>query len=194
MTMFVGGDNMLEDYEIKKPIDRKTDKKFAIVEFILILMIFQSAIMLIAGSQNSEAMQFRIVAHSNSVEDQLDKEAVYRAIQPLVQNVLETSQSDKEVVDNFSEVESVIIDRAKSIIQGQPVAFERKNALIPPKRSGIFIQPQAHYDAYVLTIGSGRGDNWWCSLFPNVCFPENEEKEEEEVTFFVWEWIKGLFA
>jgi len=51
-----------------------------------------------------------------------------------------------------------------------------------------------------VTIGSGRGDNWWCALFPKVCFPEEQqaevevEVEDEEVTFFVWEWIKGLFS
>lgn len=190
MTMFVGGDHMLEDYEIRKPIDRR----FVVIEFILILMIFQSAILLLTGAENHEAIQFRIIAHSNSVEDQLEKEEVYRAIQPMLQDVLDTSQSNEEIVDNFTKVESAIIERAESIVEGQSIAFERKNALIPPKKSGVFIQPQAHYDAYVLTIGSGRGDNWWCSLFPNVCFPENEEKEEEKVTFFVWEWIKGLFA
>lgn len=190
MTMFVGGDHMLEDYEIKKSID----KRFVVIEFILIIMIFQSAILLLTGGENQEAIQFRIIAHSNSVEDQLEKEEVYHAIQPMLEDVLETSQSNQEVVDNFTKVESAIIARAQSIVHDQPIVFERKNALIPPKRSGIMIQPQAHYDAYVLTIGSGRGDNWWCSLFPNVCFPEKEEKEEEKVTFFVWEWIKGLFS
>lgn len=187
---------MLEDYEIQRPTDKQS-KRFAIVEFICILMILQSGMMWFTNSKSSEAIQFRIIAHSNSVKDQEEKEEVYRAIWPLIQNLLATSQSNEEIVDNFMEIEPVIIERANSIVASQSISFERKNALIPPKRSGIFIQPQAHYDAYVLTIGSGRGDNWWCSLFPNICFPEKEEKEEEEeekVTFFVWEWIKGIFA
>ncbi|MBO1912594.1 stage II sporulation protein R, partial [Microvirga sp. 3-52] len=66
------------------------------------------------------------------------------------------------------------------------------------KRSGFVIHPQSEYDAYLLTIGSGRGDNWWCALFPKICFVDEaekkEKKEEEKVTFFVWEWITGLFA
>ena len=57
------------------------------------------------------------------------------------------------------------------------MTLERTEALFPPKRSGFIIHPQAEYDAYILTIGSGRGDNWWCSLFPKVCFPEEKESE-----------------
>ena len=75
-----------------------------------------------------------------------------------------------------------------------PITLERKEALFPPKRSGLVIHPQATYDAYILTIGSGRGDNWWCAIFPKICFPDKREDEEEKVTFFVWEWIKGMFS
>lgn len=181
---------MLPDYEIKKP----TDKRIVLLEFILLLMIFYSGIMLFSGTSNEEAIQFRILAHSNTKEDQLQKEEVYEAIMPLLQKTIETAESNDEIVDNLKKLEPMIIRRANSIVQDQPITFERKNALIPPKKSGFYIQPQAHYDAYILTIGSGRGDNWWCSLFPNICFPENEENEEEKVTFFVWEWIKGLFT
>lgn len=180
---------MLQDYEIKKP----TDKRIVVLEFILLLMIFYSAIMLFSGTSNEEAIQFRILAHSNTKEDQLQKEEVSEAILPLLKKTIETAESNDEVVDNLKKLEPIIIRRANSIVQDQSITFERKNALIPPKKSGFYIQPQAHYDAYILTIGSGRGDNWWCSLFPNICFPEKEEKEEEKVTFFIWEWIKGLF-
>jgi len=52
------------------------------------------------------------------------------------------------------------------------------------------------YHSIVVKIGNARGDNWWCSIFPSICEPDkNEEPEEEkeEVTFFIWEWIKGFF-
>ena len=91
-------------------------------------------------------------------------------------------------------LENTILEIASSMANGRDVTFERVEALFPPKRSGLFIHPQAMYDAYILTIGSGRGDNWWCALFPKVCFPDKEEKSEEKVTFFIWEWIKGIFS
>lgn len=192
--MFVGGDFMLEDYEIRKPVH----KKFIVLEFVLILLIIQSAIMLITGNDSQEAMQFRIIAHSNTAADQLEKEEVYEAVKPLLQEAMASAQSNEELVERLTGVAPLIIEQATAIVPGKSITFERRNAVIPPKRSGFYIQPQADYDAYLLTIGSGRGDNWWCSLFPNICFPAEEEVvvevEEEKVTFFLWEWIKGLFA
>lgn len=190
--MFVGGDDMLTDYEIK--IKKQVDKRFVLIEFILILFIFQSAIFLLTNTQNEEAIQFRILAHSNTVKDQLEKEEVQEEIAPIIQILLDEANTPDEFVDNLKELEPLIIKRAETIVPGKEITFKREVAAIPPKRSGFFIQPQASYHAYLLTIGSGRGDNWWCALFQNICFPEKEEKEEEPVTFFIWEWIKGLFS
>ncbi|AOV08842.1 stage II sporulation protein R [Sporosarcina ureilytica] len=187
---------MLPDYEITKTNQPK-HKFITFLEFVLILIIFQSAIMLLTGGENEEAIQFRILAHSNTEKDQLEKREIQQEIAPLIQHAVATSNSNDELVDKFKQLEPEIIDIANKIVQNKSISLERKDAIIPPKRSGFYIQPQATYDAYILTIGSGRGDNFWCSLFPNVCFPENEEKqekEEEKVTFFVWEWIKGLFS
>ena len=188
---------MLPDYEIKRT-GQKNEKLMPIIEFALILIILQSAIVLFAGGQTEEAIQFRLLAHSNTVADQLVKEEIQQEIAPLIEHALNSSNSNDEIEENLAALEPQIIEIASSIEKIQPITLERKDALIPPKRSGFTIQPQATYDAYILTIGSGRGDNWWCSLFPNICFPEKEEKEEKEkeeekVTFFVWEWIKGLF-
>jgi len=71
--------------------------------------------------------------------------------------------------------------------------------LFPPKRQGAILYPQNVYQSIVVKIGDARGDNWWCSIFPSICEPEKEEvkveepEEKEQVTFFIWEWIKGLF-
>lgn len=187
---------MLPDYEIKRT-GRKTEKLMPFIEFALILIILQSAIALFTGAQTESAIQFRLLAHSNTATDQLVKQEIQEAIAPLIENAITISNSADEIGENLGVIEPEIIDIASSIAKDQTITLERKVALIPPKRSGLVIQPQATYDAYILTIGSGRGDNWWCSLFPNICFPDKEEEaeqEEEKVTFFLWEWIKDLFS
>lgn len=188
--MFVGGDGMLPDYEIQK----RPNKRIAFLEFILIVVIFQSAIMLLMSPKNEEAVQFRILAHSNTVKDQAEKEEIRQEVMPLIQKVVDEAETAQEIVDNLKELEPVVIKKAQAIVPDKEIAFNREYAMIPPKRSGFFIKPQENDDVYLLTIGSGRGDNWWCALFENICFPEQEEKEEEKVTFFIWEWIKNLFS
>ena len=193
---------MLQDYEIIKQTTKNTDRAnriIAIAEFILVLFLIQSALMLFTGQvEQEESYRFRILAHSNTSADQKLKEEIQQEIEPFIHNAVSQAQSQSEIVDNLEAIEETIIQIAQSLAGGQEVSLERKAALFPPKRSGLVITPQAPYDAYILTIGSGRGDNWWCSLFPRVCFPEQDvekadDVDNEKVTFFIWEWIKSLF-
>ncbi|MBE1555716.1 stage II sporulation protein R [Sporosarcina limicola] len=185
---------MLPDYEIKRTKTR-FEKVVPYIELIIMLIIIQSIIMLFtAGPAQEDAIRFRLLAHSDAPVDQQIKMEIQRKIQPLIEKAVNTSQSKKELGDNLAVLESTILDVASSMSNGRTVSLERKEALFPPKRSGLFIHPQATYDAYILTIGSGRGDNWWCAVFPKICYPDDEEEgKEEKVTFFIWEWIKGLF-
>ena len=187
---------MLQDYEISTQSTRQTSRLMTVVEFILVLFIIQSALMLFTGqAEQEEEIRFRILSHSNAPADQQLKEEIRLVIEPMIHQAMSEAASKAEIVENLEALEATILQTAKSMADGQDVKFERTAALFPPKRSGFVISPQAPYDAYILTIGSGRGDNWWCSLFPKVCFPDKEveKQEEEKVTFFMWEWIKSLF-
>ena len=184
---------MLPDYEIKKTAS-KIDRIMPYIEFVLILIIIQGVIGLFAESETEEAIRFRLLAHSNTNADQMIKEEIQQKIEPLIETAVAASQSKKELGDNLAALEKTIIEIATSIAPNMSVTLERKEALFPAKRSSLVIHPQAKYDAYILTIGSGRGDNWWCAMFPKICFPDKKKDDEEKVTFFVWEWIKGLFA
>ena len=185
---------MLQDYEIKKTTT-KFEKVLPYIEFLLVLIIIQSFISLFTvGLAEEEAVRFRLLANSNTPIDQQIKKDIQREIEPLIQKAVVTSQSHKELEANLAALEVLIVEVASGIAKDIPVKLERKEALFPPKRSGFMISPQSNYDAYILTIGSGRGDNWWCAIFPRICFPDKEVEEEEKVTFFVWEWIKGLFS
>ncbi|MCM3636470.1 stage II sporulation protein R [Sporosarcina luteola] len=188
---------MLQDYEIMnlKP-NKRMDRLMAVVEFILVLFLIQSALLLFTGqAEQEEEIRFRILAHSNAPADQNLKEEIRLVIEPMINQAISQAESKSEIVDNLKAIEATVLQIAQSMADGQDVSFERTAALFPPKRSGLVITPQAPYDAYILKIGSGRGDNWWCSLFPRVCFPDKdvEESDDEKVTFFVWEWIKSLF-
>jgi stage II sporulation protein R len=194
---------MLPDYEInpkKKPL---FEKLMPYIEFVIMLIIIQSVVTLFtAGQPEDDSIRFRLLAHSDAPADQRMKQEIQQVIEPLIANAVATSGSRQELAANLAELEGKILEVASEISNGIPVSLERTAALFPPKRSGLVIHPQAAYDAYILTIGSGRGDNWWCALFPKICFPDKKdsepeeevEKEDEKVTFFVWEWIKGLFA
>lgn len=183
---------MLQEYPFAKT--NKHVKLIALIEFILIIAAIQLAVLLLTvHTPASGGLQFRIIAHSNSKADQQVKERVQQQIAP----ILQTAAAHKETAgESLQAAMPEIMENAEKYAGGMPVSLQYGEALIPPKRIGFAFQPQAYAEAYVLTIGSGRGDNWWCALFSNVCFPEQAavvETEEEPVTFFLWEWIKSLF-
>lgn len=187
---------MLQDYEMKRTKSR-FEKWVPFIELLLAVIFIQSLVLFVTAAQpEEETIRFRLLAHSNAPADQFIKMEIQHAIEPLIEQATHGSSTKEELGNQLALVENEILRRAKMHAGTQEVTLVRQAALFPPKRSGLFIQPQSTYDAYILTIGSGRGDNWWCAVFPKVCFGDNEtaevEKEEEEVTFFLWEWIKGI--
>src|SRR5699024_8886693 len=49
------------------------------------------------------------------------------------------------------------------------IKFE-KNVPFPLKTYGPYIYPEGDYEAILITLGEGNGENWWCVLFPPLCF------------------------
>ncbi|MBY0221145.1 stage II sporulation protein R [Sporosarcina aquimarina] len=188
---------MLQDYTIKKQ-PTKTSKLIASIEFILVLLAIQGVLLLFNQEiPTSEVAQFRILANSNTAEDQRIKQEVQKKIAPLLDQAISQSTTQQQLHDRLQHLGPTIEQLAGEYANGSAVTFEHKAALIPPKRIGFAIQQQDVYDAYILKIGKGKGDNWWCALFPKVCYPEEAtvtETEEEPVKFFVWEWIKSWFS
>ncbi|WP_153720837.1 stage II sporulation protein R [Sporosarcina cascadiensis] len=188
---------MLQDYTIEKP-QTKTSKVLAIIEFILVLLAIQGVLILFyQPAETSEMPQFRILANSNTVEDQQMKQQIQQEIAPLLASAVNESGTPEQMQRRMEAASAEITQLAAHQANGLSVTFEHQAALIPPKRIGFAIQKQDVYDSYILKIGKGKGDNWWCGLFPNVCYPEETaavETDEEPVTFFIWEWIKSIFS
>lgn len=188
---------MLQDYPITNQ-PTKTSKLVAYIEFIAVLLLIQSVLFVFSQElPTNGAVQFRILANSNTVADQRIKQKVQEEIAPLVERAVNQSTTMQEMNDRLQLLTPELIELASLQTKGVPVTIEYGPALIPPKRVGIAFQPQDVYEAYVVKIGSGKGDNWWCALFPDVCFPEEAavvETDDKRVTFFLWEWIKSWFS
>lgn len=193
---------MLPDYPqfVKQPIlttepNHKWRKRLiALIEFILILVMLQAILTLFQEHTSDEPIRYRILAHSDAPADQAIKVRIQKEIEPMIAGAIARTSTEEELLSELEGLEAEMLAAANLHSPDRVVTLERKNALFPAKRVGFEIFPQDVYEAYVLTIGSGRGANWWCSIFPKVCYAEEEAAEsEEEVKFFLWEWITSLF-
>ncbi|MFJ7668506.1 stage II sporulation protein R [Lysinibacillus sp. NPDC097195] len=140
--------------------------------------------------------RIRVIANSNTTNDQLEKEQLVKELKPLFMQAGATTAVDN---NKFITLKSNIEAQLKENYPQLRTQVILGDNLFPAKRQDAMFYPQNMYHSIVVKIGDARGDNWWCSIFPSICEPETAEKvqekeeEKEPVTFFIWEWIKGFF-
>ncbi len=198
---------MLNEYKIIRLPKRSICLAFARLVFIAIalqlcVIYIPSLVGLAKESINREQendFRIRVIANSNTTQDQLKKEQLIKNLKPYFKQVV--ANTGAKTVDNEQilllkqEIEAEINENYPQL-HTQVILGDN---LFPPKRKDAVLYPQNLYHSIVVKIGDARGDNWWCSVFPSICDPAKEEakeevkEEKEHVTFFIWEWIKGFF-
>ncbi|MFD1416381.1 stage II sporulation protein R [Oceanobacillus jeddahense] len=155
-----------------------------------------------------EAIRLRILANSDSEKDQELKhkvrDEVNEVITEWVKDIDDIEEARKLIQENLPELEEVIRDTLEKENSDEDFELEYgENVSFPAKLYGNYLYPAGEYEAILVTIGEGSGANWWCVLFPPLCFldffngtsvasdevEEVEEEEEVEVDFFLFKWL-----
>ncbi|PFJ39233.1 stage II sporulation protein R [Bacillus thuringiensis] len=122
-----------------------------------------------------EAVRLRILANSDSDKDQALKrkvrDEVKAQIDGWVADLTSFEEARKVIQNHIPEIEKTVGNTLKR--EGSKESFQvkfSKNVKFPTKVYGNFIYPAGEYEAVLITIGEGEGANWWCVLFPPMCF------------------------
>ncbi|KAB2459026.1 stage II sporulation protein R [Bacillus sp. CH126_4D] len=122
-----------------------------------------------------EAVRLRILANSDSDKDQALKrkvrDEVKAQIDGWVADLTSFEEARKVIQSHIPEIEKTVANTLKQ--EGSKDSFQvkfSKNVKFPTKVYGNFIYPAGEYEAVLITIGEGEGANWWCVLFPPMCF------------------------
>lgn len=121
-----------------------------------------------------KVLRFHVRANSNSVSDQILKYQVRDEVAAYLQEELaeadSLSESRQVVTESLEEIENT----ARSVLEAEGSSYSVKASVgeewFPQKSYGSFCFPQGNYEALVVEIGSGAGRNWWCVMYPNLCF------------------------
>jgi len=123
-------------------------------------------------SQN--LVRLHVVANSDSVADQALKLEVRDAIIEFMKSELVTSKNIIEtraiINDNLKNIEEVSNEVIKKNNSSYAVKATMGNYGFPTKTYGDISLPAGEYQALRVVIGDGAGANWWCVLFPPLCF------------------------
>lgn len=122
----------------------------------------------------NEAIRLRILANSDSEKDQEVKREIRDAVNDEINRWVEelTSIEDARHVmtSRLDEIEEIAQQILKEKGFDYSLNVEFGKAQFPTKLYGQFLYPAGTYEAIVITLGKGNGANWWCVLFPPLCF------------------------
>jgi len=125
-------------------------------------------------------IRFHVIANSNTEEDQALKLKVRDKVIEFVADSLRESKSLDEsrqfIIDNKSNMEDI----AKAVINENGYSYNVTSSLskenFPDKIYGDVVFPQGEYEAYRILIGDAKGQNWWCVMFPPLCFVDGTKE------------------
>ena len=125
-------------------------------------------------SMAQEVFRFHVLANSDSKEDQAVKMKVKENIitylkkqMPETANVEQTKEWIKVHLNEIENVSRMTLHVAKSNCN---VVAEVTQSYFPDKTYGDITFPEGNYEALRVKIGNAEGQNWWCVLYPNLCF------------------------
>ena len=160
----------------------KNCKNFLIIFILFITYIFLSVFSYSnAVSENLSNSVFRlhVIANSNSKADQNLKYLVRDELIKYMNSISKDITSKEEAIniakknkDNFYNIaKKVILDNGFNY----DVNIEIGNFSFPTKSYGDISLPAGFYDALKVEIGNASGQNWWCVMFPSLCFVDISE-------------------
>ena len=140
----------------------------------------------------NKAIRFRVIANSDSVEDQMKKMEIKSAVEKEVYTLINGE-------DNISQVRNIIednMDTIKDIVEEYNVPYNINygNNYFPSKTYKGIMYPAGNYESLVITLGNGVGSNFWCLLFPPLCLIDNSREDISDVDYqlYVKKLLKGF--
>lgn len=165
-----------------KRSNRQSFKSLLLVAFALIVMITcwesnRSNAAVISPTIPEESIRLRILANSDSAQDQALKREIRDAIIARMQEWVigpQTLDDAREVVKaHLPEFDILVGQMIRARGYSYSHTVELGKVPFPTKMYGNEVYPAGEYEALRVTIGSGEGQNWWCVLFPPLCFVDS---------------------
>lgn len=164
-----------------------------------------------------ESIRLRILANSNSAIDQSVKHEIRNAVNgqitTWVEELADVDQARNIIEKNIDYLNKIVAEELEKAGSNEAFNVSLEETNFPTKLYGNRLYPAGTYEAVLITIGDGQGDNWWCVLFPPLCFLDfsngdavaheaddnNHDQtqpndEEVKVSFFVVEIFQNFWG
>lgn len=170
-----------------------------IVSILSIIVI--AVVLAFAGFKGNEKepieyLRVHIRANSNLEEDQkikyMVKDAVVEALIPVLAEVETKAEAEKVLSKKFSYIQKV----ADAVLSKNGFNYKSKayisNEYFPTRSYEGLTLESGFYDALILELGEGEGNNWWCVIYPAFCFLNSKNSANYVYISKIWEIINSV--
>ena len=162
---------------MKKLFNISNLKRFLVLIILFSIYVFICAfsyVNTVSANISSSVFRLHVIANSDSAEDQNLKYLVRDALIDYMNSVSKNSNSKDEAISIAYQHKSDFYKIAKKVINDNGYDYNVNisigNFTFPTKNYGDISLPAGYYDALKVEIGNASGQNWWCVMFPPLCF------------------------
>ena len=173
-------------------------KRYLAVVLVCILGISYPAVA--AEVAQGEVIRIHVLAHNDTENEQHLKlsvrDAVLEFVGPLVNNASNSAQAVSIIESHLPEIKAVA-DKCLLDLGSTHLAQMQWGVFVFPTRVyGQSALPAGNYTALNIHIGSGQGRNWWCVMYPPLCYVDGVVGKGQEVKyeFAILNWMRTLLA
>ena len=183
---------------MKKILNLFKNPKVKMVIILSFLLFIYTTICAFSYAQNvstdiaNSVFRLHVIANSDSKEDQELKYKVRDSLLKYMKEICGSCENKAEAICLVKEHQDEFNDIAKQTILDEGYSYDVKinigNFEFPTKDYGDISLPAGFYDALRVEIGDAKGQNWWCVMFPPLCFvdvtsgvvPEDSKEQLED--------------
>lgn len=142
--------------------------------FIYTLICSISYVNAISTDLQKNVFRLHVIANSDSEEDQNLKLKVRDNVIKYMNTLCSKTTSKEEAIEianaHLNEFKEIALNTIKENGYNYDVNISIDNVFFPTKTYGDISLPEGYYDALRIKIGKAEGKNWWCVMFPPLCF------------------------
>ena len=172
-------------------------KKFLFI-FSSVLIVLALIVVTPQRSDDYDYLRLHIRANSN---DEIDQEIKYEIKNVLVEYLsphLANSESKDDAIDKIESLRYNIKLKCDEILENNGFSYTSNikisNEYFPTRTYSNTTLESGYYDAVIIELGQAKGDNWWCVMYPPLCFL-NKNENDMQINFKskIVEWIQNIF-
>ncbi len=158
-------------------------EKALLAGLILSMVFSMMGFSYICNNIENKVLRLHVLANSDSAEDQDLKLKVRDKVLEYSGDIFSLAntkdEAEKITSEKIDEIRNVALEEIHNLGYDYDVKVELTNMYFNTRHYENVTLPAGRYDALRIIIGSGKGKNWWCVMFPSMCIPAATEEQKD---------------